>query len=108
VGAGRGNLHWVHLIDKTNANCIECHYNIHSNVEANNTEYVNVPPGISTHLINFAPTVLPFPGNDPNTGRRYVRPAWGYTASGDPYCFLRCHGQNAMDGSKSVYRQVAP
>ncbi|HEY6910420.1 MAG TPA: cytochrome c3 family protein [Myxococcales bacterium] len=108
VGAGRGNLHWLHLIDKTNANCIECHYNIHSNVEANNTEYVNVPPGISTHLINFAPTVKPFPGTDPNTGRTYARPAWGYTASGDPYCFLRCHGQNAMDGQKSVYRQVAP
>jgi len=108
VGAGRGNLHWVHLIDKTNANCMECHYNIHSNVEAANTDYKNIASGSPSHLINFAPTVRPFPGNDPNYGDRPTKPRYGHTPSGQPYCFLSCHGKDAMDGVKTVYLPVNP
>jgi predicted CXXCH cytochrome family protein len=108
VGAGKGNLHHLHLVDKTNANCIECHYNIHSNVEAANTDYKNLPSGSPSHLINFAPTVRPFPGTDPNYGDRPTKPRYGRTPSGQPYCFLSCHGQDAMDGSKSIYAPVSP
>lgn len=75
------NLHMYHL-QRTGALCHECHYNVHSNVEAQNTIYgdgtgciggtpgcpAGLPPddedgivdGVSdTHLINFAP---PNPG----------------------------------------------
>lgn len=71
------NLHMYHL-RRTGAYCHECHYNVHSNVQATNTIYgdgtgciggtpncpVGLPPdeedgvvdGVSnTHLINFAP-----------------------------------------------------
>jgi hypothetical protein len=71
------NLHMYHL-RRTGAYCHECHYNIHSNVQATNTIYgdgtgciggtpgcaAGLPPdsedgvvdGVSdTHLINFAP-----------------------------------------------------
>jgi hypothetical protein len=71
------NLHMYHL-QRTGALCHECHYNVHSNVEAQNTIYgdgtgciggtpgcpAGLPPddedgitdGVSdTHLINFAP-----------------------------------------------------
>jgi len=71
------NLHMYHLV-RTGAYCHECHYNVHSNVQANNTIYgdgsgciggtpgcpAGLPPdeedgvvdGVSdTHLINFAP-----------------------------------------------------
>ncbi|MFL5453861.1 MAG: cytochrome c3 family protein [Myxococcales bacterium] len=108
VGAGRGNLHNLHLIDKTHANCIECHYNIHSNVEAANTDYKNIASGSPSHLINFAPNVRPFPGNDPNYGDRPTKPRYGRTPSGQPYCFLSCHGKDAMDGQKTIYAPPNP
>lgn len=108
VGAGRGNLHQVHLVDRTNANCIECHYNIHSNVEAANTDYKNIPSGSPSHLINFAPTVVAFGGPDPNYGDTPTKPRYGRTPTGQPYCFMQCHGKNAMDGSKSIYAPPNP
>jgi hypothetical protein len=109
VGAGRGNLHQVHLVDRTNASCHECHNNVHSNVAAVNTDYRNVPPGTPSHLVNFAPTVRAYPGNDPWYGDRPTKPRWGRTPSGDYYCFAGCHDKdNAMDGSKSVYRPTNP
>lgn len=108
VGAGRGNLHQLHLVDRTNANCMECHYNIHSNVEAANTDYRNLPSGSPSHLINFAPTVMPFPGPDPYFGDRPTKPRYGRTPGGQPYCFLSCHGRDAMDGVKTVYSPVSP
>ncbi len=71
------NLHMYHL-QRTGALCHECHYNVHSNVEAQNTIFgdgtgciggtANCPAGLppdtedgiadgvsDTHLINFAP-----------------------------------------------------
>lgn len=112
IGAGRGNLHQVHLVDRTNASCHECHYNVHSNVQAANTDYRNVPPGTPTHLVNFAPTVRPFPasrGSDPYYGDNPTKPRWGRTPGGDPYCFAGCHDKDeAMDGSKSRYRPPNP
>ena len=108
VGAGRGNLHQLHLVDKTNANCLECHYNIHSNVEAANTDYKNIPSGSPSHLINFSPNVLPYPGTDPNYGDRPTKPRYGRTPAGQPYCFLSCHGKAAMDGSKTIYAPPNP
>jgi len=109
IGAGRGNLHQAHLVDRTNAGCHECHYNVHSNVAAANTDVRNVPPGTPTHLINFAPTVTAFNGNDPWYGDRPTKPRWGRTPGGDYYCFAGCHGRaDAMDGNKSVYRPPNP
>lgn len=112
VGAGRGNLHQVHLVDRTNSSCHECHYNVHSNVAATNTDYRNIPGGTPTHLVNFAPTVRRFPagrGNDPWYGDSPARPRWGRTPSGDYYCFAGCHDKDeAMDGDKSVYRPPNP
>jgi predicted CXXCH cytochrome family protein len=109
VGAGRGNLHQVHLVDRTNSSCHECHYNVHSNVAATNTDYRNVPAGTPTHLVNFAPPVSRGSGNDPWYGDSPTRPRWGRTPSGDYYCFAGCHGKaDAMDGDKSRYRPPNP
>jgi predicted CXXCH cytochrome family protein len=110
VGAGRGNLHQVHLVDRTNAACHECHYNVHSNVQAANTDYRNVL-GTDTHLVNFAPTVEPFPasrGTDPYYGDQPTRPRYGRTPTNQPYCFLQCHGRPAMDGLKTLYLPPNP
>lgn len=114
---GTGNLHWLHLVDRTNARCHECHYNVHSNIESGNTLYVriikaNVPctdasSGIgdcntghenSTHLINFAPEIStnafsnPVWGSGPNVNGNGT----GGTSDDDnhlgPGCNLRCHG----------------
>lgn len=109
VGAGRGNLHQVHLVDRTNASCHECHYNVHSNVAAANTDYRNLPVGTPTHLVNFAPTVRDGQGNDPWYGDNPTKPRWGRTPGGDYYCFAGCHGRDdAMDGVDSVYRPTSP
>ncbi len=110
VGAGRGNLHQVHLVDRTTATCHECHYNVHSNVQAANTDYRNAL-GTDTHLINFAPTVEPFPasrGSDPYYGDQPTRPRYGRTPTNQPYCFLQCHGRPAMDGLKTLYLPPNP
>jgi len=111
VGAQRGNLHQVHLVERTNAACHECHYNVHSNVQAANTDYKNVL-GTDTHLINFAPTVQPFPaerGSDPNyPSEQPTKPRYGRTPDNRPYCFLSCHGKPAMDGSKTIYLPPNP
>ena len=91
-----GNLHMYHL-RWTGAMCHECHYNIHSNVEALNTIYGDgrggqLPPDnvdgmtdgvIGTHLINFAPTV---------EGTTGIKPIWFY--DGQAFrCYLRCHNE---------------
>jgi hypothetical protein len=81
------NFHWRHVkglitIFKSMyyeaPSCRVCHYDVHSNQQAQNTEYwywppggtdwvvSNTPPsGVKTHLVNFAPTiihgVLPYP-----------------------------------------------
>ncbi len=108
-GTGTGwwtaNLHAEHLSAPTysgseggQAVCHECHHNVHSNVEAQNTIYGDglggmLPPdsedGIldgvsSTHLLNFAPSVQ---------GATALKPRWYY--DGEYYrCDMYCHGAN--------------
>ncbi|MBI5902904.1 MAG: hypothetical protein HZB84_05385, partial [Deltaproteobacteria bacterium] len=82
-GAGSGMM-W----NATYEACMVCHYNIHSNVQATNTDYAgggSLPPDGDTHLINFAPNVV--------TPLTYAKPAW-YYSSGQMNCNLRCHGVN--------------
>lgn len=92
---GRDNLHEVHLvdrIDKTRATCKNCHFNVHSNRSADNTQY-NVngtvfsspPTGFKTHLVNFSPDITPIGGR--------ARPEWWInTATRERRCYLACHG----------------
>ncbi len=93
-GMGPNNLHAYHLRGvgggmmwaRTYEACMTCHYNVHSNVQATNTDYVgggSLPPDGDTHLVNFAPGVV--------TGRSYSKPAW-YYSGGAMYCNLYCHG----------------
>ena len=102
---GKDNLHWVHLvdrIDKSRAVCKNCHYNIHSNVSANNTQYrvngvlfTSPPTGFKTHLVNFSPDITPFGGR--------ARPEWNInTNTRTRQCFLACHGET-MEGSNRGY-----
>jgi len=82
------------------AMCHECHYNVHSNIEALNTIYGDghggllAPDGlddgsgdadgvIGTHLLNFGPTV---------EGTTNIKPTWWYDGSAFR-CYLRCHNE---------------
>ena len=100
---GRDNLHEVHLddrSDKARATCKSCHYNIHSNVEAQNTQYridgtiyMSPPDFISTRLINFHPNIRPIGGR--------ARPEWWYdTDSQERRCYLQCHRENGTPGGE--------
>ena len=93
-GFGPDNLHSYHLRGDgggmmwatTYEACMICHYNVHSNVQATNTDYIgngSLPPDGDTHLVNFAPGVV--------TGRDFAKPAW-YYSSGVMRCNLVCHG----------------
>ena len=93
-GMGPDNLHSYHLRGdgggmmwaSTYEACMTCHYNVHSNVQATNTNYTgggSLPPDGDTHLVNFAPGVV--------TGYSYSKPAL-YYYNGSMYCNLRCHG----------------
>lgn len=97
---GKDNLHWKHLedrVDKARPTCKNCHFNIHSNRTASNTQYnidgvtTEFPPnGVHTHLINFSPDVQAIGGR--------TKPEWWYdTSSGERRCYLSCHG-STMDG----------
>jgi predicted CXXCH cytochrome family protein len=91
-----GNLHMYHM-RYTGAYCHECHYNVHSNVEATDTMYGDgagglLPPDITdgaldgvvnTHLINFGPQA---------DATIDSKPAWRYQG-GEFTCYLRCHGE---------------
>ncbi|MDH4229771.1 MAG: cytochrome c3 family protein [Nitrospirota bacterium] len=91
-----GNLHMYHL-QWTGAYCHECHYNVHSNVEATNTIYGNgagglLPPDatdgaldgvVNTHLINFGPQA---------EGTLAAKPVWRYQNNRFS-CAVRCHGE---------------
>src|SRR3990172_4377052 len=99
-----GNLHKFHL-KYSGAYCHECHYNVHSNVESQNTIYGNglggelpddsedgMADGVQdTHLINFGPTVF---------GKDFPKPRWFRDASGIN-CNLQCHN---VDMKTCVYR----
>lgn len=132
---GTFNLHWLHIVGDsggsalptgakgTRARCHECHYNLHSNVEAGNTVYQSLAGfsdgggghDKSTHLINFQPKIgagSAAVGNKPAWGLgRNVNAAdagvaesacgsscfssvtYGATFEG-PGCNLKCHGFN--------------
>lgn len=78
---------------------MECHYNVHSNVEAMNTMYgngagLNLPSDsedgmidnvAGTHLINFAPDLV--------TGKNFPKPRWFFDGS-RIRCDLQCHNVN--------------
>ncbi len=100
---GKDNLHWLHLTDKNTTNsCMSCHYDIHSNISADNTQYridgtlyadnaAVSAAGIKTHMVNFAPDV----GIYEDDGVTRARPEWWLdTATGERRCFLACHGEN--------------
>ena len=96
--------------------CRYCHYNIHSNQQAPNTQYeffkngtwtisTSPPPNFKTRLINFAPQVTqPF-------GSR-ANPAWRVWIDAQPapveliatkvprdkQCFIECHGNTGAIG----------
>jgi hypothetical protein len=111
------NLHARHLIDGNAAGygvtCRNCHYNVHSNQQASNTQYVyfkngswhisndSPPNGIKTHLVNFSPDVLPLNDIDPWSGFFMEKPQWSIwidtdtakgVSSGTRYCQVECHG----------------
>ncbi|MFQ5552178.1 MAG: cytochrome c3 family protein [Candidatus Methylomirabilales bacterium] len=107
----RDNLHWFHLtrIDGDNgfgnALCHDCHYNVHSNVEAANTLF-EPPPDGDTHLVNFDP---------PHTAANAAKPLWFFnppntTRFGETSpsrntisCDLVCHGAQHDDVDKFFY-----
>ncbi len=100
---GKGNLHSLHLkdrIDKTGAICKSCHYNIHSNVAAANTQYnVNgvvstVPPNDrTTRLINFHPNIR-------KIGTRTSPEWWINTSTRERRCYVQCHTASGGVGSE--------
>jgi cytochrome c553 len=119
---GKDNLHALHVrdrIDKTGAICKSCHFNIHSNVQAGNTQYnvngsvTSIPPGtMTTRLINFHPTIRPIGGR--------ARPEWWInTATRERRCYLQCHtetgavggeimnGESGSGGKRAQYRPPA-
>jgi len=98
---GEDNLHHLHLedrINKTRATCKNCHFNIHSNRTANNTQYRvdgvvfgSPPVGFKTHLVNFSPDITPL-------GARAKPEWWINTNTLERRCFLNCH-DGEMDGN---------
>lgn len=109
-GKGKGNLHYFHLRDKISSSqpvCKDCHYNIHSNAEAQNTQYritttncnttsgilTSTPPtGTPTRLVSFRPSVI-----TPTSGR--AKPEWCFnTVTKERQCFLFCHRANGTSG----------
>lgn len=117
----KSNLHALHLTDysgligwdKINGmytSCANCHYNVHSNAEATNTEYgtatgAGLPADGDTHLVNFSPIVAPL---------SFTKPRWWYDPDvlGDYMgpimrCNLTCHGVKMglpSDGLDAWYR----
>ena len=97
------NLHDVHLtnggvgmcnlLGAMYTSCANCHYNVHSNVEAANTIYGDgngglLPPHGGTRLVNFSPVVQRY---------TYSKPRWWYNAgTSEMRCDLRCHNNTIM------------
>jgi predicted CXXCH cytochrome family protein len=118
---GKDNLHWLHLTDKDTTNsCMSCHYDIHSNISAGNTQYrINdtlyadnaavSAARIKTHMVNFAPDV----GVYTDDGVTRATPEWWLnTTTGERRCYLACHGENMAgetgDGGRvAVYEPPA-
>ncbi|MHB8482530.1 MAG: cytochrome c3 family protein [Nitrospiria bacterium] len=112
-----GNLHMYHL-QYTGAMCHECHYNVHSNVEAQNTEYgdgkgsrADINAGLCSGVSSGVTyPCLPPDGEDgindgvvdthllnfsPKVeGTIDLKPRWAYDAVNKQFqCFLRCHNE---------------
>jgi len=98
---GRDNLHEYHLSDKgVTRSCLSCHFDIHSNRAASNTQYrwrvggqwftsTTPPANVKTHLVNFAPDVQ---------ANNFSMPRWQInTETGQRSCDVDCHGER-MDG----------
>jgi len=97
------NLHASHIAKKpvfatsgTSTACANCHYNVHSNIEAANTMYNDTddpnwkrPLDGGTRLINFSPIV------SPSSWWTYSRPFWGCVKATGIWrkgCDFNCHG----------------
>lgn len=100
---GKGNLHWLHLIDRVSKSqplCKSCHYNVHSNEEAPNTQYnidglvsFTPPPGTPTRLVNFHPNIRPISSR--------AKPEWRFNSvTKQRECFLQCHNPNGSPGGE--------
>ncbi len=120
---GKDNLHWVHLVDKADkarATCSNCHFDIHSNISADNTQYriddVLYPDnaavsaaGRKTHMVNFSPDITPYTEDGVNR----TKPEWWLnTSTGERRCYLACHGETMAGesgdgGRRAQYRPAA-
>ena len=98
---GRDNLHDYHLGDKSATHsCLSCHFDIHSNRTASNTQYrwrvngqwftsTTPPANVKTHLVSFAPDVQ---------ANNYALPRWQInTETGQRSCDVSCHGRDMDD-----------
>ncbi len=106
---GKANLHYLHLfnqISKTGAICKSCHYNIHSNQEAPNTEYnidgvvtTTLPSATPTRLVNFHPNIRPYTQD----GVSRSKPQWWFNSTTkERRCYLVCHSSTGAAGGGSV------
>jgi predicted CXXCH cytochrome family protein len=102
---GRDNLHWVHLDDRADRSrpiCGSCHYNIHSNVQAPNTQYnidgvvYDTPPDfVPTRLVNFHPNLRGIGGRP--------KPEWWFdTSTKERRCYLQCHTTAGNPGGETM------
>ncbi|HBA25812.1 MAG TPA: hypothetical protein DCY98_00195 [Nitrospinae bacterium] len=97
------NLHASHIVKKpvladsgSRTTCANCHYNVHSNIDAANTMYNDTnaplwkrPLDGGTRLINFSPIV------SPSSLWSYSRPFWGCVKAAGAWrkgCDFNCHG----------------
>ncbi|MFI5303298.1 MAG: cytochrome c3 family protein [Nitrospiria bacterium] len=112
-----GNLHMYHL-QWTGAMCHECHYNVHSNVEAQNTQFGDgrgSRADLNISLCTGASSGVTYPCLPPDgqdgiidgvvdthlinfspkvEGTIATKPRWAYDAVNKQFqCFLRCHNE---------------
>jgi predicted CXXCH cytochrome family protein len=92
-GMGGGMGMWDAIAGMYTA-CANCHYNVHSNVEASNTIYGDgnggaLPSHGGTRLVNFSPIIQP---------NAYSKPRWWYDGA-NMRCDMRCHNNVIMSGA---------
>ena len=109
------NLHWLHLDNRIGASrpvCKSCHYNVHSNAEASNTQYrVTTSGDCSTGTLTTDPEAVPlsttrlinFHPNIQKLSNRSGKPEWCFnTATRERKCFLQCHQPNGNTGGVNM------